>query len=59
MKLRRILKIVISLLIFSIGKTQEIELNVGDKVPDIYFGKFLGDSTKKLKLSELRGKLLI
>ncbi len=38
---------------------QHSVLNIGDKMPDIYLGKFLNDPLNKLKLSDLKGKLVI
>ena len=34
-------------------------LKLGDKMPDIYLGEFLEDSTKKMKVSDLKGSLVI
>lgn len=58
MRLHKIL-LLVTCLTFLRSNAQIAALKIGDKVPDIYLGAFLNDSIKKVKISDLKGKLVI
>jgi len=57
--MRTLLLLIVSLFSSRAVNAQLTQLNIGDKLPDIYWGKFLDDPSNKLKVSDLKGKLVI
>lgn len=51
--------IALVLLVFCTRSTQSQELTLGEKVPELEFNQVLNYSQEKLKLKELKGKLII
>lgn len=57
--MKTLLLFIASLFSLRAVNAQLSQLNIGDKLPDIYWGKFLDDPSNKLKVSDLKGKLVI
>jgi thiol-disulfide isomerase/thioredoxin len=54
-----ILALVLTVLLNNTGRCQLPGLKVGDKIPNLYLGKFLDDPFSKLKISDIKAKLII